>query len=271
MILFNNEVVQFHHFPNGETYFDNNFFSKRYSTLNVVTLKYETDDDLFRLLLIKEAMSFPCTLRVTYFPYSRMDREEFYPFTLKFVAKFINSMGWEKVIIYEPHSDVLPALLDRVKVVEITASALMKSKINIELGLDHQICYPDVGAFKRYSESFKTSDPLVGFKRREFETGKIVSLNISGVRTTSNVAIVDDLCSKGGTFVLAAEKLKAMGFEKIMLVVAHCENTIFDGKVFSSGLIDSVLTTDSIKHNISPIFPYSSSFREIPLSQFSWG
>lgn len=248
MILYNRKEILFGQFPNGEI---NLRKFDTYSTLSVheVTLKYESDADLFKLLLVRKALedAVKPVLRITYAPYSRMDRDSnTYVFSLKVFADFINAMDWNEVTIYEPHSDVVSALIDRVRVVDVTASPRMRSYINVALDTEYQACYPDVGAFKRYSEKFKTSDPLIGFKRRDFETGKILSLDIQGTRNSDNVAIVDDLCSKGGTFVMAAEKLRAMGFKKIVLAVAHSENTIFKGEIFSSGLIDKVITTDSI-------------------------
>lgn len=258
MILHNNERVLFGQFPNGEV----NLKKIRIAPEDinqVVTLKYEDDRDLFHLLMVRKAITVPAILRITYAPYSRMDRDsDVYTFSLKVFTEFINSMNWDKVIIYEPHSDVLPALLDRVQVVDITASPQMRAKINMTLGsmTGYQICYPDVGAFKRYSDKFQTANPLVGFKVRDFETGKILSLNVSGEHHSDNVVIVDDLCSKGGTFVMTAQKLREMGFKKIVLAVAHCEYTIFEGEIFNSNLIDHVITTDSI-------LDYSQSFKSL--------
>lgn len=264
MILYNNREVHFGHFPNGESNLRHLPISVL-DTTHVVTLKYESDADLFHLLLVRKALDFPATLRITYTPYSRMDREsDTYIFSLKVFTDFINSMYWEKVVIYEPHSDVLSALLNKVQVVDVTSSPIMQAKINIALGSEYQVCYPDVGAFKRYSDKFKMSNPLIGFKVRDFETGHIKSLSISGFRALDNVAIVDDLCSKGGTFVLAAERLRAMGFKKIVLAVAHCENTVYEGRIF--GLIDKIITTDSILDGNK----YPDKLSIIPLTDFKY-
>lgn len=246
MILFNNYEVPFGHFPNGEINIPKAFLANAKEPLdsprpNVVTLKYEGDEDLFRLFLVRKSLWFPCDLRITYFPYSRMDRNsDSYVFTLKSVAKFINLMEWNQVTVYEPHSDVTPALLNHCKIQEVVP--YLKSLIR---GYDYQVFFPDAGAQKRY-EHLGSENALVGFKKRDFESGRIKELQILGQREKDTVVILDDLCSKGGTFVLAAEKLKEMGFTNIFLVVAHCEKTIFEGKVFSSGLIDRVITTDSI-------------------------
>ena len=58
-----------------------------------------------------------------------------------------------------------------------------------------------------------------------------------------NVLIVDDLCSRGGTFIEASKKLKAQGAEKISLLVAHCENNVFTGELFAH--IDILYTAES--------------------------
>lgn len=250
MILFNGEPIPFGMFPNGETLIPKPFFTQHWKVSNVVTLKYEGDDDLFKLLLVRKALWFPCTLEITYFPYSRMDRNsEEYIFTLKSVAKYINWLEWTNVIVYEPHSDVTPALLNHCKSVYLVPKLLAKLLTTIPNGMfgvdPFQLFYPDAGAQKRYN---LTSPELIGFKKRDFKTGKITEYQIFGEREPSidHVIIVDDLCSKGGTFVLAAEKLRAMGFTHIDLVVGHCEETIFEGKLFSTDLVDHVWTTDSI-------------------------
>lgn len=58
--------------------------------------------------------------------------------------------------------------------------------------------------------------------------------------------LIDDLCSYGGTFLLTAKKLKDLGAKEIYLLVGHCEDSIFSGSVFTSGLIDKVFTTNTI-------------------------
>lgn len=59
--------------------------------------------------------------------------------------------------------------------------------------------------------------------------------------------IIDDICSKGGTFYHSAKKLKELGANKIYLYVSHCENTIYAGELLKdNGLIEKIFTTDSI-------------------------
>ena len=62
----------------------------------------------------------------------------------------------------------------------------------------------------------------------------------------STVLIVDDICSRGGTFYHSAKALKALGAGEIYLYISHCENSILEGEILTSGLIDRVFTTNSI-------------------------
>ena len=57
---------------------------------------------------------------------------------------------------------------------------------------------------------------------------------------------MDDISSRGGTFYFSAKKLKELGAKEIYLYISHCENTILEGEVLSSGLIKKVFTTNSI-------------------------
>ena len=61
-----------------------------------------------------------------------------------------------------------------------------------------------------------------------------------------DILIVDDICSKGGTFFYTAKALKDAGANRIFLYVTHCENTVLDGEMIKSGLIDKIYTTNSI-------------------------
>lgn len=108
--------------------------------------------------------------------------------------------------------------------------------------------YPDEGAMKRYSGLIPMAYAF-GIKKRDWESGKILGLDAAGstdLIPMSDVLIIDDISSRGGTFYHSAKKLKELGANKIYLYVSHCEATILDGEIFKSGLIDKVFTTNSI-------------------------
>lgn len=251
MIYVNNEKLEVNKFPNGEVLINSE--NLRLNNTNEIKLKFESDEDITHLIFLKghlDELKVKCNLLIPYLPYSRMDRTEgIRVFTLKYLCKLINNLDFESVTIYEPHSDVSTALLDRVKVVnmsKILTGELLKEKNS--KGDDVYLVYPDAGAAKRYGKEINYEKVLTANKERDFNTGYIKKLDINGEidRKNFKAIIVDDLCSKGGTFELTASKLKEMGAIEIYLVVTHCENTIFEGNLLNSDLITGIYTTNSI-------------------------
>lgn len=252
MIYLNNELIDVKKFPNGEALINSESI-KVIDCVNQIKVKFEGDHDITHLIFLKghlDELRVKCKLIIPYMPYSRMDRTEGQTvFTLKYLCKIINGLNFESVTVYEPHSDVSVALLDRVKTVNMSM-ALAKDLLKKMDSKNEEVylVYPDAGAAKRYSKQIKYEKILTANKERDFKTGHIKKLEINGkIKTKSfNAIIVDDLCSKGGTFELTATKLKEMGAKEIYLVVTHCENTVFEGNLLKSDLINGIYTTDSI-------------------------
>ena len=255
MIKVNGYPIEIKKFPNGESLIKRNFVYKGdiIKAFNI-SLKFESNDDLMHLAMIKheiDEVGGIADLQLPYVPYSRMDRTEGENvFTLKTICKFINSLNFKQVYILEPHSDVCVALLDRVVSHEYTTGRLLPKVIsdnNLYYENDYLV-FPDSGAEKRYAKRVEYKNILTAIKHRDFTTGEIKSLEVIGkAKEGFNAIIVDDLCSKGGTFMLTANKLKEMGANKIYLAVTHCESTILDGDVLKyDSPIEKVYTTNSI-------------------------
>jgi ribose-phosphate pyrophosphokinase len=265
MILINGRQVTVGVFPNNETYIDMYQLSDEKVS---ILLKFDNNTDFIHLRFIKDYLdekNIQADLTIPYLPYSRMDRkEEQRLFTLKSIAKFINEMNFKSVTIWEPHSEVSTALFDRIKVVNKTKELALKAMTdlaNIPVSSPYEkilegadtnnifIVYPDAGAAKRYGKQIKYKKILECLKERDFNTGEIKSLKIQGPDNIncSTAIIVDDLCSRGGTFQLTAGALKEKyGISNIILVVTHCEDNIFNGEVLNGDLISKVYTTNSI-------------------------
>jgi ribose-phosphate pyrophosphokinase len=253
MIYLNGEKVNIKKFPNGESLISSENLKIKHDDLNIIKLKFENDEDITHLIFLKghlDQLRAKCSLEIAYMPYSRMDRTEgMTVFTLKHLCKLINSLEFEEVLIYEPHSDVCIALLDRVKVIDMSKLLTEQLLQNINSSKeDLYIVYPDAGAAKRYGKQIEYEKVLTASKERDFKTGYIKKLDIIGTTQSKEfkAIIVDDLCSKGGTFILTASKLREIGATEIYLVVTHCEDTIFSGDILKTDLIKKVYTTNSI-------------------------
>lgn len=195
-------------------------------------------------------------LAMPYVPNARQDRVKSNSdvFTLKYFAELINSLNFTSVTVFDPHSPVTGALFNNIvikdpkKYIDMVIAWHRKES---EVGL--VAFFPDEGAMKRYSGLIEL--PYVfGIKKRDWKTGKILGLDVAGETDSikgMDVLIIDDICSYGGTFFHSAQKLKEFGAGNIYLYVSHCEQSIFSGKIFGSGLIKRVFTTDTIMEKLS--------------------
>src|SRR6185437_6321183 len=142
MIKVNGVEVKFEKFPNGETKLIEGSF-KRDNVINQVKFKYEDDSDLIKLMFVKnylDAVRTVSELTVFCMPYCRMDRSENgSAFTLKYVSNFINGLGFDKVNVIEPHSDVTCALLDRSEAISVNEWLL--NKVVEDIGFNSETDY----------------------------------------------------------------------------------------------------------------------------------
>lgn len=216
---------------------------------------YENDRELVALIYLAEHLkAHGCRdlrLLMPYIPNARQDRVKSSEdvFTLKYFAGVINSLGFSSVRVLDPHSSVSEALIDRI-VVEKPQPYIHQviDQIRQTTGQTPSMFYPDEGAGKRYSGMIPLPYAF-GIKKRDWKTGKILGLDVAGDVENiqgKDILIVDDICSRGGTFYFAAKKLKELGAKNIYLYITHCEDTILEGDLLTSGLIQRVYTTNSI-------------------------
>lgn len=216
---------------------------------------YDNDRELIALIYLTKHLNAhgigSIKLFMPYIPNARQDRvkngEDV--FTLKYFAQVINSLNFESVTVLDPHSTVSEALIDRI-VIESPKENIRAviEKIVQESGKMPFMFYPDEGASKRYSGMIELPCAF-GIKKRDWKTGKIQGLDISGDNSAiqgQTVLIADDICSKGGTFYHSAKRLKELGAGDIYLYISHCEQSILSGELINSGLLRKIYTTDSI-------------------------
>lgn len=249
MIRVNDVEVTQGHFPDNTIHISPPFALLSKGVGINITWRYESDAELFTLICLRRHYGDrKVSLYLPYIPNARMDRVKRQDdvFTLKYFCEVINSLNFESVTVLDAHSNVALALLDRV----VQEDVSFHIDDAIAFWTPDTLFFPDEGAMKRYSEMFPGSPYSFGMKRRDWETGKILSLDIMNPEFVKDkkVMIVDDICSRGGTFFHSAKALKEAGAKEIALYVSHCENTILEGEIFNSGLIDKVFTTPSLVH-----------------------
>ena len=219
----------------------------------VITWLFENNEELVTLIYLAGHLRAhgitELSLDMPYIPNARQDRvkTEEDVFTLKYFAQVINWLSFDSVTVLDPHSPVSEALIDRIRVK--TPETFVRKAID-RIGGEENLTmfYPDEGACKRYSGMFRLPYAF-GIKNRDWETGDIKGLAVSGMTDCirdRKILIMDDISSRGGTFYFSAKRLKELGAKEIYLYISHCENTILEGEVLTSGLIQKVFTTNSI-------------------------
>lgn len=261
MIRINNKKVEIDHFPDGTLLLKEALADTAHDTTDcdkteiIIKWNFENNEELLAVYFltkhIQAAGYHKIILDMPYIPNARQDRVKTPQdvFTLKYFAELINSLGFHEVRVLDAHSNVGLALIDRVK--QSTPQPYIErviAEIEQSTGRKPLMFYPDEGAGKRYSGMI-TLPYCFGIKQRDWSTGEIKSLSVageSGLLAGSDVLIVDDICSYGGTFIRSAEALAALGAKDIYLFVSHCEDSALKGKLCACSHIRQIYTTDSI-------------------------
>ena len=253
MIKLNNETVKITRFPDNSIKFDleKNFVQK----VNEIVWRFESMEELFTLIgLLEKLKSTEVNLHLPYMPNARMDKIQSNRegLMLKYFVKTLDNLGFNKITILDPHSEVYKKWTKNTEwisddelvkqLIEFTSNTIK----NLE-GKEVTYVYPDKGAKNRYSKLIGKPG-LHGVKERCQATGEILSFDIEGEIPDGPILIVDDICSKGGTFYFTAKKLREKGFTgNIYLHITHAELTITEGELLKEDSeIKRVFTTDSI-------------------------
>jgi len=262
------EILKWWTFPGGER-------SVRIETdINpsreaMIECLFKSSDDLIDILLLNNALRNlgvkDITLSMPYFPFARQDRVmvKGEPFALQVAAQLINSCGFTKIIIDDPHSDVLagmfaPGLLEVRPQWELWGAVIGK-----ELRIDESRKYddmaesypnsclvsPDRGALpKIYKLAKKTNQPVIeAGKQRDVESGEIIATTIDkeAVLRYNTFFVVDDICDGGRTFLELGKVIKEIKPDaKLVLCVTH--GIFSKGKEVLKPMFDEVLCINDL-------------------------
>lgn len=218
----------------------------------LITHRINSFNDLGLLLIAVDALHRMrvdvISLVVPYFPAARQDRvmTPGESLSCKVYADLINGLGLEEVTIFDPHSDVVPALLDRCTVVPNHAfiAAVVKRLAALPL-----LVSPDGGALKKIhglAKHLGGMPVLECGKSRDVRTGALSGFIVPMEDLNGRPClIVDDICDGGGTFLGLADELRKRNAGPLHLAISH--------GIFSKGTellrqkFDRVFTTDSIR------------------------
>lgn len=195
-------------------------------------------------------------LTLPYLPGARQDRVMVAgeALSIKVYTQFLNQLSLKRVTIYDPHSEVGPALLDNPRV--ITNVDFIREVMK-QLPSDTILISPDGGALKKIykvAAELKTYRVVEGGKKRDVKTGQLSGFSVSETDLDGKPClIVDDICDGGGTFLGLAEELKKANAGNLFLAVSHgifsrglTKLTKVFTKVFSTDAFDTPETNEKL-------------------------
>lgn len=204
-----------------------------------VDIDLKSSNDIMSLMLACDAINrngndLRC-LRIGYLAYGRQDRifNEGEALGLSVVAKMINSLGFKRVEILDPHSNATLTAIDN--------SVEVFPEWNHYIGPDSIVLNPDSGGYKRSLHHAKSLNlPMISaVKIRDPSNGVIIHTEIMGNVHGKNVHIFDDICDGGRTFEALAVAAKKQGAKSVHLCVTH--------GIFSRGTEILLKSIDTIK------------------------
>lgn len=173
-------------------------------------------------------------------------------FAAKYYANIINSIGFDKVTIVDPHSEVMPALINSVQIVTAGDVILNNKKV---LRTYDGVIAPDAGAAKRaYGVAEVLGVPVYqAWKHRNVANGALEGFGCQPL-CFGTYLMVDDICDGGGTFMgLASHIQETDGRDQEIVLDLYVTHGIFQ-----KGLRDlktkfgQIITTDSLGQYESP-------------------
>lgn len=185
------------------------------------------------------------------------------------ITPIINSQGFEKITVLDPHSDVLEALLfnfEKISNKQLVSHAISRimDLENLESSNQITIISPDAGAVKRVYDvcsKVKFKGSIITASKQRNIKGDIIKTDIPNVDDSPGkrvYVIVDDICDGGRTFNELSKAIREIRpiqifNDSIYLVVTH--------GIFSSGLLE-------LSKNFNKIYT-TNSYSDINIGEHS--
>jgi len=209
----------------------------------MITTRLSNSARIMQLLMAADAvrrLGLVPSVFIPYFPYARQDRvmTKGESLSAAVMAELINDVAFREVYIFDPHSDVTPALLgpdcrviDNHKFIASVLKDVYKRETD---GPQVALVSPDIGASKKIEKLARelkiTTEIVKCDKLRDAATGKIIGQKILNPEAVQGriCLIVDDIIDGGRTFTGLADLLDDAGCHANYLAASH--------GIFSAGL-----------------------------------
>ena len=211
------------------------------------------NDNLMEVLVLVDALKRASASRVTaaipYLGYARQDRRPGsarVPITAKVVANMLVSVGVDRVLTMDLHSEQIQGFFD-IPVDNVYSAPIMLGDVWKHDYQNLVVVSPDVGGVVRARALAKRleADLAIIDKRRPRPNVATV-MHIIGDVSGRTCVIVDDMVDTANTLCAAAKALKEHGAERVL---AYCTHPVLSGKaveLIADSAIDELVVTDTI-------------------------
>jgi ribose-phosphate pyrophosphokinase len=243
-------------FPDGESFVKINENVRGHDVFIIQSTCPPTNHHLMELLIMIDAARRASAQRITavlpFYGYARQDRKDQprVPITAKLVANLLVSAGANRILTMDLHSQQIQGFFD-IPVDHLFASPVFFEYLNKTKSDSLVVCSPDVGGMKMaaaYADVLGAGLGLVAKKRTS--ATHVEAINVVGEVDGCDILLVDDITETAGTLVAAAKILRQNGAKSIRAAVSHCILNDVAFERLRSGVIDELITTNSVP--ISP-------------------
>jgi ribose-phosphate pyrophosphokinase len=242
-------------FPDGETFVKINENIRGADVFIIQSTCPPSNHHLMELLIMIDAARRASAQRITavmpFYGYARQDRKDQprVPITAKLVANLLVAAGANRILTMDLHSQQIQGFFD-IPVDHLYASPVFFSHLLAQKTSNLVVCSPDVGGMKMaaaYADMLNAGLGLVAKKRKS--ATNVEAINVVGEVKDCDVLLVDDITETAGTLTAAAKILRENGAISVRAAVSHCILNEMAYERLRTGLIDELITTDSIPND----------------------
>ncbi len=240
-------------FPDGESFVKINENVRGKDVFIIQPTCPPSNHHLVELLIMIDAARRASANRITavmpFYGYARQDRKDQprVPITAKLVANLLVAAGANRVLTMDLHSQQIQGFFD-IPVDHLYASPVFFEYLAKNLKTDRLVVVsPDVGGMKMaaaYAEVLGAGLGLVAKKRTTATT--VEAISVVGDVKGADVLLVDDMTETAGTLTAAAKMLREHGAVSVRAAVSHCILSEMAYPRLQAGLIDELITTNSV-------------------------
>jgi ribose-phosphate pyrophosphokinase len=242
-------------FPDGESFVKINENIRGQDVYIIQSTCPPTNHHIMELLIMIDAARRASAQRISavipFYGYARQDRKDQprVPITAKLVANLLTAAGANRVLTMDLHSQQIQGFFD-IPVDHLYASPVFFKHLSEFKSRNLVVCSPDVGGMKMaaaYADTMGAGLGLVAKKRKN--ATEVEAINVVGDVKGCDVLLVDDITETAGTLTAAARILRENGALSVRAAVSHCILGDLAYERLKEGLIDELITTNSIPND----------------------